>query len=170
VKAGSSFRLGSPEKAVTIRSVSVRLEYGAHSVLVNIEGVTRSLILDTGSSVPILQPRVSNSKVKVTSLKPYGVTGEALVIKRRQSVTFELDGREYNHEFLVCALPTDTAGLLGTYFLEEAGATLDFERSKMSLPDIDRAPRVHSDTSAERAALTAFAQGKRDTALTPASG
>jgi hypothetical protein len=106
--------------------------------------------VDTGSSVSILQPRVSNSEVRVTSLKPYGVTGQAVDIKGRQSVTFELDGREHNHKFLVCALPTDAAGLLGTDFLEEAGATLDFERSKMSLCDIDRAPRVPSDTSAER--------------------
>jgi hypothetical protein len=98
--------------------------------------------------------------VRVASLKPYGVTGEALDIKGRHSVTFELYGREYNHKFLVFSLPTDVAGLLGTDFLKEAGATLDFERSKMSLPDIDRAPHVHSDRSAERAALTVFAQGK----------
>jgi hypothetical protein len=100
--------------------------------------------VDTSSSVSILQLRVSNSEVRVTSLKPYGVTGGDLHIKERQSVTFELDGYEYNRKFLVCALPTDAASLLGTDFFE-AGATLDFERSKTSLTDIDRAPHVHSD-------------------------
>jgi len=60
--------------------------------------------LDTGSNVSILQPGVSRSDVRVTNLKPYGITGEALVIKGRQSVSFELDGSEFRHTFLVCEL------------------------------------------------------------------
>jgi len=43
----------------------------------------RSLIIDRGTSVSILQPRVSSSEVKITSIKPYGITGEALDVKRR---------------------------------------------------------------------------------------
>ena len=136
------------------------MEGGTPSILVNIEGVTRSLIVDTGSSVSILQPRVSSSEVKVTSLKPYGVTGKALDIKGRQSVSFELGGREYNHTFLVCALPTEAAGLLGRDFLEEACIVIDFECGKMSFTDISKAPRVHSDTTDEHAVLTVFVQGK----------
>jgi hypothetical protein len=114
----------------------------------------RSLIVDTGSSVSILQPRVSSSEVKVTSLKPYGVTGEALDIKGRQAVSFELGGREYNHTFLVCALPTEAAGLLGTDFV------IDFECGKMSFSDISKAPRVLSNTRDDRAVLTIFVQDK----------
>jgi hypothetical protein len=41
-----------------------------------------------------------NSEVKITSMKPFGVTGEALDIKGRQIVSFELGGREYKHGFL----------------------------------------------------------------------
>ena len=59
-------------------------------------------------------------------MKPYGVTGEVLDIKGIQSVTFTLNGREFTHAFLVCGLPTDAAGLLGTDFLEKAGAVMDF--------------------------------------------
>ena len=55
-------------------------------------------------------------------MKSYGVAGEILDIKGLQSVTFKLNGREFTHAFLVGALPTDTAGLLGTDFLEKAGA------------------------------------------------
>jgi hypothetical protein len=83
--------------------------------------------------------------VKVTSLKPYGVTGEALDIKGRQAISFELGGREYNHTFLVCALPTEAAGLLDTDFLE-AGIVIDFECDKISFTEISKAPRVHGDT------------------------
>ena len=120
----------------------------------------RSLIIDTGSSVSILQPRVSNRKVKVTSMKPYGVTGEALDVKGRQFVSFELGGRVYKHTFLVCPLPTETAGLLGTDFMEEAGAVIDFKGSKMSFSDTGKASRAHSDPSTERTALTIFLRGK----------
>jgi hypothetical protein len=98
--------------------------------------------------------------VKIASLKPYGVTGEALDIKGRQIVSFELGGREYKHGFLVCSLPTEAAGLLVTDYLEEAGVTIDFECCQMSLPGVSRAPRVQSDTSPERAAFTVYTQGK----------
>jgi len=44
----------------------------------------------------------------------YGVTGDLLDIKGRQSVSFMLDGCEFKHTFLVCSLPTDTVYLVGT--------------------------------------------------------
>ena len=84
--------------------------------------------------------------MKVTSLKPYGVTGEALDIEGHQSVSFELGGSEYNHTLLVCALPTEAASLLGTDYLDEAGIFIDFDCGKMSFTHITKAPRVHSDT------------------------
>jgi len=46
----------------------------------------RSLIIDTGSSISILQPGVSRSEVTTTGIKPYGVTGEVLDVKGRQSL------------------------------------------------------------------------------------
>jgi hypothetical protein len=61
--------------------------------------------VDTASSFSIPQPLVSNSEVRITSMNPYGVTGEALDIKGRQSVTFELDGRDYIHTFWYAPSP-----------------------------------------------------------------
>ena len=92
------------------------MEQGAPTISVEIDGVARRLILDTDSNVLILQTRVSTGDVKVTLAKPYGVTGEDLDIKGQQSVSFKLNGREYNHTFLACSLPTDAASLLGTDF------------------------------------------------------
>ena len=80
----------------------------------------------------ILQPGVSKSDVRVTTKKPHGVTGEVLDIMGLQSVSFSLKGREYTHAFLVCLLPSEAAGLLGTDFLEKAGAVIDLECSTMS--------------------------------------
>ena len=103
-KADSSFHLSGPDNAVKQFSVSVLLEQGAPTISVEI-GVSRRLILDTGSNVSILQPRMSTGDVKVTLAKQYGVTGEDLDIKGQQSVSFTLNGREYSHTFLVSSLP-----------------------------------------------------------------
>jgi len=54
VKQDSSFHLRSPGNPVTTPTVSILLECGTPSILVNIEGKIRRLILDTGSNVSIL--------------------------------------------------------------------------------------------------------------------
>ena len=80
--------------------------------------MSRSLILDTGFDVSILQPGVPRGDVRVTTLEPYGkVTGDILNIKGQQSVSFMLNGCEFKHTFLVCSLPTDASGLVGTDFM-----------------------------------------------------
>ena len=56
------------------------------------------------------------------SLRPFGVTGETLDIKGRELVSFTLGGREFDHRFLVCHLPTEAAGLIGIDFLERTGS------------------------------------------------
>ena len=113
-KAYSSFHLSGPENAVKRFSVSVLLLQGDPTLFVEIERVKRRLILDTGPNVSILQPRVSTGDIKITSAKPYGVTGEDLDIKGQQSISFTLNGSEYSHTFLICSHFTDVAGLLGT--------------------------------------------------------
>ena len=84
------------------------------------------------------------------------MTGEFLDITGLQSETFTLNGREFTHAFLVCALPTDAAGLLVTDFLEKAGAVIDFECGKMSLTSIGNVPRVFSVPPARHSAFTVF--------------
>jgi len=76
---------------------------------VDIEGVALRLILDTGSNVSIMQPGISGSDVQVTHIRPYRVTGKVLNIKGQQTVSFVVDGRKFNHMFLVCSLSTDAA-------------------------------------------------------------
>jgi hypothetical protein len=57
------------------------------------------LIIDTGSNISILQPGVSRRDVRSTAVRPNGVTGEALDIKRQQLVSFVLGGRKFSHIF-----------------------------------------------------------------------
>ena len=70
----------------------------------------RSLIKDTGSDVSILQPGISNASIRDTTLRPYGVTGETLDVRGRQTVSVGLGGQKFDHTFLVCPLPTEAAG------------------------------------------------------------
>jgi len=62
--------------------------------------------------------------------------------------------------FLVCTLPTDAAGLLGTGFLERTGANVNFECGKMALAAIDKATRAYEVVFAKSAALTVFTEGE----------
>ena len=82
------------------KAVPKLLERGIPYLTVDIEGARR-LIVDTGYNVSILKPGVASSDIRATHLKTFGVTGETLEVRGRQSVTFELDGREVKHSFLL---------------------------------------------------------------------
>jgi len=156
----SCLHLNAPENAVSSHKVSISIEHSASTISVEIEGMSRGLILVTGSTISILQPGVSRSEVHVTALEPYGVTGDFLDLRGQQSVTFRLNGREFTHSFLVCLFPTKAAGLLGTNYLERLGTIVDFECGELSLTGVDKMSRVCSISVESHAALTGFPEGK----------
>jgi len=98
------------------------MEHGSPDINSDIEEVDRSLIIDTVSEVSILEPGISNVNIRDTTLRPYGVTGETLEVKGRQTVSLGLGGRNFDHTFLMCPLPAAAAELLGTAFLEGRSA------------------------------------------------
>ena len=75
-----------------------------------------------------------------SDIKPYGVTREVLDVKGRQSLSFELGGKEFHHSFLVCSFPTEAAGILGTDFLTECGAVIDLECKKITFGEVSVTP------------------------------
>jgi hypothetical protein len=111
VKEDSSCRLTSPENAVAKKPIPFLLEHGTPFFTVDIEGVKRRLILDSGFSVSILQEGISCEDMRDTPLKPYWVTGENRDVKGRKIVTFMLGENKFKHTFLVCPLPSEAAGL-----------------------------------------------------------
>jgi len=157
---GSSFHLDAPDNAAMKSMVSIVLEQGTPTVRVEIEGMLRSLIIDTCFNVSILQPGMSRRDVSVTTTRPYGVTLDVVDVKGLQSFTFTLRGREFTHAFPVCALPAEAVGLLGTDFFENAGAVIVFECSQFSLSGICIVPHVLSVPHAGHAALTIFTESK----------
>ena len=66
----SSLHLNAPENDVSSHKVSISMEHGASTISVEIEGMSRSLILDTGSIISILEPGVSRSDVHLTAMEP----------------------------------------------------------------------------------------------------
>jgi len=85
LKEDSSSRLDTTVNAVIRPAVSGALEHGPPSISVRIEQVW-VLIIDTGSNISILQQGISKSKVRLTDMRPYGVTGETLDVKGRKAV------------------------------------------------------------------------------------
>jgi len=67
---------------------------------------------------------------------------------------------KFDHTFLVCPLPTEAAGLLGTHFLERRSAHINFEEGKMSFNDTVKDNRAQGDTFGERRVLIVFTPGK----------
>jgi len=65
----------------------------------SVQEAERSLIIDTGSSISILQPGVSRSEVTTTGIKPYDVTEEVLDMTGRQSLSFMLGGKSFTIRF-----------------------------------------------------------------------
>jgi len=47
------------------------------------------------------------------------------------------------HTFLVRSLPIEAAGIMGIYFMTQAGAMIDFDCCKLLLNNNGRRPRVH---------------------------
>jgi len=89
------------------------------------------ILVDTGSSVSLIQPGVSASQLNQAVVTPFGVTGDELRVKGEQRVTFTLNGKEFVHVFCVCTIATEVDAILGMDFLRTAEACLDFDNREL---------------------------------------
>jgi len=60
---------------------------------VEIEGRPRIFLIDTGSSLSLIQPGVCSTPVEPARVSPYGVTGDELQVKGEQLVKFKIKGK-----------------------------------------------------------------------------
>jgi len=95
---------------------------GSPDIRCIIEGRPRVILVDTGSSVSLIQSGVSTSKLNQAIVKPFGVTGDELRVKGDQRVSFTINGEEFVHVFCVCTIPTEADAILGMDFLRKAEA------------------------------------------------
>jgi hypothetical protein len=56
-------------------------------------------MIDTGSSMCLIQPGTSYAKVKATNIAPLGITGDELTLKGEQLTELTLGGKVFRHRF-----------------------------------------------------------------------
>jgi predicted aspartyl protease len=106
---------------------------GAPIVRAVIGGRPRTVLIDTGSSISLIQPVICSTEITRANVTPYGVTGKELHVKGEQLVIVTVNGETYIHAFCVCELATEADSIIGTDFLRKMDATLDFESGKLRL-------------------------------------
>ena len=110
-----------------------------------IKGRPRMIFVDTGSSISLIQPGVSVSKLNQAIVTPFGVTGDELRVKGEQRVTFTVNGKEFVHAFCVCTIATEADAILRMDFLTKAEACVDFENRQLHFKEtakIDHDPQA----------------------------
>ena len=111
----------------------MKLTAGAPTIQATVLGLHRAFIVDTGSSISLIQPGVCSNEVRPTNLSPFGVTGNELQIMGVQEVEFHLNGMKFCHQFCVCSLPTKADGIVGMDFLSERNTDLNLGDHELSL-------------------------------------
>jgi len=79
-------------------------------------GRPRTVLVDTGSSISLIQPGVSTTEITHASVTPFGITGDELPVKGEQRVIITINGETYTHMFCVCELATEADVIIGTDF------------------------------------------------------
>jgi hypothetical protein len=92
---------------------------------IQIQGIERTLIVDSGSCCCLLQPGVAAVPLESTAFATLGVKGDSLITLGEQRVPFQMGNVTFNQSFLVCKLPTFAVGILGLNFLTPRQARLD---------------------------------------------
>ena len=77
------------------RNKESQLDYlnGVRVVRAVIGGRPRTVLVDTGSSISLIQPGVCTSEITRASITPFGVTGDELRVNGEQVVLTQLIGK-----------------------------------------------------------------------------
>jgi hypothetical protein len=74
---------------------------------VEVEGELHRFLIDSGASLSLVKPGVSQAEVRPTDLAARGITGTRLKSLGTQEIEFRLGSRVYTHEFLVTSLDVE---------------------------------------------------------------
>jgi hypothetical protein len=80
------------EKVVKFHAVRLDALHTA-PIRVNMDGHTRTFLVDTGSSLSLIQPGISPVQLTRAEVTPYGVNGDQLNIKGEQNLRFQINGQ-----------------------------------------------------------------------------
>jgi hypothetical protein len=80
---------------------------------VEVENQLHRFLIDSGASLSLVKPRISQVEVRPTNMAARGITGAKLKSLGNQTIEIKLGNRVYQHEFLVIPLNVDYSGVLG---------------------------------------------------------
>ena len=87
-RRANSFLLSVQKEAVEYHTARLNLRRGKPNVRVNIRGVSREFIVDSGSRVSLIQPGIYRSEVRPSSTTSFGATGDELDILGNRMFSF----------------------------------------------------------------------------------
>jgi hypothetical protein len=94
-------------------------------------------VVDTGATVLLIKPTVSEARVRQSRLQARGVSGTNLDILGVQEVKFTIGfpkrSMTFIHSFMVCPLEICSAGILGLDFLQRVGAEISLTDNLLTL-------------------------------------
>jgi hypothetical protein len=90
-----------------------------------VEGELHQFLIDSGASLSLMKPGVSQAEVRPTDLAARGITGTKLKSIGTQEIEFRLGSHVYTHEFLVTSLDVEYSGVFGLDILRQMEAKVD---------------------------------------------
>ena len=117
-----------------------------------IEGKLHLVLVDSGASLSVMRPKVSNAELHPTQTAAKGITGNKLKITGNQVITFRVGSKTFEHEFLIAPLEVEYSGILGVDILKRMEARVDLRTNTLVL---GRTSHRVSGQEVERVALIA---------------
>jgi hypothetical protein len=100
---------------------------GVSTIQVTINEGERRLIVDTRSSLSLIQSDIAGGNSAEVDVTPVGVTGVYLCIEEKQQVEISQHDCIFRHPFYVRQLQTDAHGMVGADLLVKMKASLDVD-------------------------------------------
>jgi hypothetical protein len=125
-------------------SVPLSMATRTPTVLVEVDGIDRQFIIDTGATASLIQPGISQGKITATNIAIIGIADYISPPQGKQFVDFTLGGKVFHHPFYVGALGTGDVGILGTDFLVSHEARVDLANLKLGLRQSPRTDRCYT--------------------------
>jgi len=98
---------------------------------VEVEGQLHQFLIDSGASLRLVKPGVSETEVRPTNTAARAVGGAKLKSLGNQTIKIRWCNRTYQNEFLVTPLDVDCSGVLGLDILRLMEAKVDLCSSSL---------------------------------------
>jgi hypothetical protein len=122
------------KKPVSTFSVQLRNATRSPTVLVELEGIQRSFLIDTGATISLIKSGISRVKIAATNTTVRGLADQIFPLQGTQLIQFRMGGKVFEHNFYVGVPGGGEDGILGIDFLAGHEALVDIANHKLGLP------------------------------------